>query len=197
MNSRDHLDHFALKAQREGYPARSVYKLKEIDERFLLIRPGKRVLDVGCSPGSWGLYVLRSYPMTPVVGVDIQDLGLDPPQHLSFYRLDIMSPEALAVLGPMAPFGTLMSDAAPNTSGHASVDVARSEALVEQVLFLARSLLEVGGNWVAKLFQGSGMQAIVKEARAVFETVRTFRPKAVRPESRETYLIGLSRKEML
>ncbi len=197
MTPRDHLDSYALRAQREGYPARSVYKLKEIDERFRVVRPGKTVLDVGSSPGSWSLYVLRRYPGTTVVGVDLQEMRLEAPQHFTFYQLDILSPDAESVLKTHAPFGTILSDAAPNTSGHAGVDVARSEALVEQVLLLARSLLEAGGHWVAKLFQGSGTQALLKETRAVFESVKTFRPKAVRSESRETYIVGLSRKENL
>lgn len=195
MNNREHLDHWALRAQREGYPARSVYKLREIDERFHVVAPGKPVLDVGSSPGSWSLYVLRRYPSLTVVGLDLQEMRLTAPERFHFFQVDALSPEADEYIATFAPFGTLLSDAAPNTSGNPSVDVARSEALVERALDWAATHLMAGGNLVAKLFQGSGTQSLLKAARALFATVKTVRPKAVRPESRETYIVGLGRKE--
>lgn len=194
MNPQNHLDHYALRAQKEGYPARSVYKLIEIEERFHILTPGKNVLDVGSCPGSWSLWVLRRYPATQVVGLDVQEMRITLPAKFHFFQVDVLSPEAEEAIRPFSPFGTFLSDAAPNTSGHATVDVARSEALVEQVLFWAQRYLEPGGNLVAKLFQGAGTQGILKMARTLFESVKPFRPKAVRPESRETYLVCLSKK---
>lgn len=194
MSARQEPDHWTLRARREGYPARSVFKLQELDRRLRLIRSGQAVLDVGASPGSWTLYVLRRYPQTPLVALDLCPLTIPARKDLTFYQLDIFSPEAAEAVGRHGPYGTILSDAAPATTGNSLVDTGRSEALVEQVLLWARLHLRPGGNLLAKVFQGSGQGRLVETARELFERVRVLRPEAVRSESREAYLVGLGRR---
>ena len=192
-NPRAVLDHYSLQAQKEGYPARSVYKLQEIQDRFQVFPREGRILDVGAAPGSWSLYVLRNTgPGAVLAAVDLKPLaaaGEDPRFH--FIQGDFFAPENLeAVLG-WGPYDTILSDAAPATTGNRTVDTSRSAGLVEGILYQARNLLKPGGNLVVKLFLGGEEQNLAAFFRESFRTVKMFKPKACRKESFETFLIGL------
>jgi 23S rRNA (uridine2552-2'-O)-methyltransferase len=185
-------DHWTQRAKKEGYPARSVYKLKEIEEKFGVLPRRGLVLDLGASPGSWTLFVLRhSGGRCAVVAADIAPLNLRPvPEGLVFHQGDICEPSLRRVLETEGPYDTLLSDAAPATTGNRAVDTARSEALVEEVLKIAREMLKPGGSCVVKIFQGGEQKRIMDGMKQIFAMVKAFKPKACRSESFETYFIG-------
>lgn len=194
-NSREKLDHYSLKAQKEGYPARSVYKLEELQQKYQILKPNQKVLDVGSSPGSWSLYVLRKWKPLGVWGVDLNPVNMGAlPEKFHFHQGDIHDPKLEQILKNAGPFDTILSDAAPLTTGNRLVDTGRSYNLCERVVMLCGSLLAPGGNVVVKIFQGGDekqLEALLKEG---FTTVKNFKPKAVRGDSMETYYLGLGKK---
>lgn len=194
---RDKADSFTLRARKEGYPARSVYKLEEINQAHKLIKPGDSVLDVGAAPGSWTLFTHRELikGRGRIVAVDLNPLGLDPvPPTVTSFVGDAFSKDIRARLVELGPYDTIISDAAPMTTGNRTVDTTRSEWLAEQVVFLATEQLKTGGNLVIKIFQGGGQEEILKNMRTIFKKAKAFKPKACRDDSFEIYLIGLEKK---
>ncbi|MDR2738216.1 MAG: RlmE family RNA methyltransferase [Treponema sp.] len=199
-------DHWSLKAQKEGYPARSVYKLKEMDEKFGLFRsragsPALKVLDLGAAPGSWSLYVLRKLERRCLLtAVDLSplsrqyDKGLFEGENCCFIRGDITALETLDAVRARGPFNLVISDAAPATMGNRSVDTLRSLDLAEAVLGYAETALVSGGSLAVKVFQGGNTAAILKRIRELFKTGKSFKPEACRSESFETYYLGLGKK---
>jgi 23S rRNA (uridine2552-2'-O)-methyltransferase len=236
MASYEKLDFWSIKAQKEGYPARSVYKLIEIDGKFGVLgkpqhnreqnrgseRNRPRLLDLGAAPGSWSLYLLRRFkPAVParvkaaggdagsseqpapfLAAADLQDLsrrfdkGLFDRKDFFFVRGDFTSEEVRNVLFSRGPYTVLLSDAAPATTGNRTVDTRRSLALAEQVLGYADSVLAPGGSLVMKVFQGSGAESLLARLRERFTSARSFKPKACRSDSFETYFLGLGKKEL-
>ncbi len=187
-------DPYTAKAKKEGYPARSVYKLEEIDRRLRLVRPGLRVLDLGAAPGSWTRYLADKVgPRGAVVALDLNPLKITAPPHVTQREIDLLACplEDLAALGP---FDLVVSDMAPHTSGLRDQDVARSEELVERAIAIADVTLCAGGAFVAKIFQGGGFDQVRASLRARYDTVRGIKPEASRKESSEIYLVGLGRK---
>ncbi|MGI6466907.1 MAG: RlmE family RNA methyltransferase [Sphaerochaetaceae bacterium] len=194
---RDSADYYTLKAQKEGYPARSVYKLEEIQQRHQIIKKGDTVLDIGAAPGSWTLYTHRKLikGIGTIVAVDLKPLNLSPiPPTIVSFTGDAFSKEIQEKLEKYKPFDAIISDAAPNTTGNKMVDTLRSEALVEQVIEFSKENLKEGGNLVVKLFQGSGEKELLEKLRALFEKAKGFKPKASRSDSYEIFLIGLGKK---
>lgn len=197
-SKRNLADSYTLKARKEGYPARSVYKLEEIQQKFKIMKKNSRVLDVGAAPGSWTLYLQRKIvgEKGSIVAIDLNPLGLTRvPPNVTFLQGDAFSKENRAKLVELGPYDTIVSDAAPMTTGNRSVDTSRSEWLCEQVFYLALEQLRDGGNLVLKIFQGGGSQSLMKEMRLYFEKVRAFKPKACRKDSFETYMIAFNKKK--
>ncbi len=194
---RDKADFFTKRAHKEGYPARSVYKLEEIQANNNIIKPGDSVLDVGAAPGSWSLYTHRELikGKGKIISVDLNPLSINPiPPTITFFQGDAFSNDIRAKLVENGPYDTIISDAAPKTTGNRSVDTARSENLAEQVLYLATEHLKQHGNLVIKIFQGGGQQEILKQMRTIFKKAKTTKPKACRSDSFEIFLIGLDKK---
>ncbi|AEF86212.1 ribosomal RNA large subunit methyltransferase J [Treponema primitia ZAS-2] len=205
-------DHWALKAQKEGYPARSVYKLKEMDEKFSLLRPlagsagngrpaSLKVLDLGAAPGSWSLYVLRKLDRRCLLtAADLSplsrqyDQGLFDGDNFRFTQGDITEPGVRDALLAQGPFNLVISDVAPATTGNRSVDTLRSLALAEEVLAYGETALAAGGSLLVKVFQGGDTASLLKRIRELFKTGKSFKPEACRSESFETYYVGLGRK---
>ncbi|MCL2720677.1 MAG: RlmE family RNA methyltransferase [Treponema sp.] len=209
-------DFWQLKARKEGYPARSVYKLKEIDEKFNLFNVNvkiegkaavKRVLDIGAAPGSWSLYVLRKFacgkgflaaadlcPLSREFDNDSKNKGLFDGSNFFFIQGDVTEDDVRKTILSKGPYTVIISDAAPNTTGSHMVDAARSIELSQTVISYGETALAPGGNLVLKVFQGSGIDALLKHMRTLFKTVKTFKPQACRGESMETYFIGLGKK---
>jgi len=195
-NSYEKPDFWSKKAFSEGYPARSVYKLKEMDEKFSLIKKGYRVLDLGAAPGSWTTYVLRALGETgTVTAIDLSPLSKDvKADNLAFFQGDLYSDAIRAEAIKRGPYNLVICDAAPATTGNRTVDTARSSGLVELAIFYAEQMLSPGGNFVVKVFQGGGEQQHLTALRRLFSSARGFKPVACRAESFETYLIGLGKK---
>jgi 23S rRNA (uridine2552-2'-O)-methyltransferase len=185
-------DHYAKRARSEGYPARSVYKLEEIDKRFNIIKKGARVLDIGASPGSWSMYAARLVGRDGhVVGVDLQDEKPDlPEKSFTFIRGDAFTDPVLEKIRNLGPYRCLLSDAAPSTTGNRTVDTARSYDLVEQFIGLAAQILAPGGNLVAKIFQGGDERELLEVLKTEFTVARIFKPKSSRKESFEVFLVA-------
>lgn len=187
-------DHYFQRAKRENYPARSVYKLMELDKQFRLLRPGLTVLDLGATPGSWTLYAAKKVgPSGRVLAVDRNPTSTVFPGNVTFLVSDALEPggEFLAALEAMKPFGLVVSDMAPNTTGSRLTDQARSLELVERALALAGACLIHGGHFVAKVFQGPDVKAFLEAMRPAFEKVKTAKPQSSRSESFEQFIVGL------
>lgn len=181
-------DHYTRKAQSEGLAARSYFKLEELDQRFGLLREGLGVLDLGCAPGSWLQYIAKKIgPKGEAWGVDLQPVALSLPAYVHVLQADVFSELE------WSPVDLIVSDMAPSTSGDHGGDSARSAALVERALDLARMLLRPGGNLLAKYLEGSDMPALALRFRAGFSRFVRFRPKATRKHSTEVFLLGLGR----
>jgi 23S rRNA (uridine2552-2'-O)-methyltransferase len=187
-------DPYHQRAKKEGFAARAIYKLEEIDDKHPLFRPGGAVLDLGCRPGSWLQYAAKKVgPKGALVGIDRTALDVViPGARILVGDVFTVTPAELA--GDLHSFDTVLSDMAPDTSGIRSMDQARSEALFERALELAEQLLVPGGNFVGKIFQGPDFQKLLARCRAGFTKGVAFKPKGSRPESPEQYIVALGRK---
>jgi 23S rRNA (uridine2552-2'-O)-methyltransferase len=188
----DRHDAYYRRAKQEGYAARSIYKLEEIDKKFKLLRRGDHVLDLGCAPGSWLQYAVGAVgEKGRVVGIDLLPVRLTLAPNVTILQGDAFEtpPEAYG-----GAFDVVLSDMAPDTTGVRSLDQARSEALFERALEIAESTLAPGGNFVGKLFQGPDFQKLLQRVRGGFAEARTVKPAGSRKESIEQYVVGLGRK---
>lgn len=184
-------DHYARRAKKEKWLARSVYKLQEIDNKFKLIRKGNRLLDLGCCPGSWAQYALKKVGnQGEVVGIDLNRPDQLLMESFRFIQADVMSLEAQWLTGEISPRDVVLSDLAPPTTGIASTDTNRSIALAKKALEIACALLKKNGSFVCKIFEGEEIKTFKSEVAGDFRQVRLFRPKATRKRSREVYLVG-------
>ncbi|MCS7074619.1 MAG: RlmE family RNA methyltransferase [Bacteroidia bacterium] len=186
-------DHYFKKAKQENYLARSVYKLKEINERFKLIKPGMNILDLGASPGSWSQYASEQVGLQgKVVGIDITPITLQLPNAI-FLTADINAPDTPSRIEAegISQFQMVISDMAPKTTGVKVTDQARSFQLCEMALWTARKYLANGGHFICKLFHGSEFEDFRKDLRKSFRKVEILRPQSTRKESKEIFLIGI------
>ncbi len=187
-------DLFRTRARAEGYVARAVYKLKEIDEKYRLFKPGQRVLDLGCSPGSWLQYITgRVGPRGLVLGVDTAPLAIPVAPPLSFLQGEVESLDLEMIAGVSPVFDVVVSDLAPKTTGVRQVDQQRSLNLARQALELALRLLKPGGHFLVKIFAGPDLPELEAALRQGFRTLRRVKPAGSRAASRELYLLGLNR----
>ncbi|MCX7606057.1 MAG: RlmE family RNA methyltransferase [Bacteroidia bacterium] len=185
-------DPYFRRAKEEGYLARSVYKLQEIDVRYKLLRPGIHVIDLGAAPGSWTQYVIqKGGPTARVFAVDIQPLRWSSPQ-VEFLQMDVFSSQVERDVEERKCDG-LLSDMAPATTGSRATDQVRSAMLVHRSLQLAFLGVRPGGFWVAKLLEGPERETLLREAQALFADVHVYRPKSTRKGSTECFLVGRGR----
>jgi 23S rRNA (uridine2552-2'-O)-methyltransferase len=187
-------DHYVHEARRLGYRSRAVFKLKELNERDHLLKPGMIVVDLGAAPGGWSEYARPLLgPKGRLVALDI--LPMEPINGVEFicgdFREDSVL-QSLQALAPPAGVDLVMSDIAPNISGIDAADQAASVYLAELALEFAKERLRPGGNLLTKLFQGEGFDEYLRQLRGCFKTVQIRKPKASRPRSREVYLLARS-----
>ena len=188
-------DHYFHKAKRDGYVARSAYKLEEIDKKNKLLRQGNLVLDLGCSPGSWLQYAAGKVgEKGQVLGVDLKAVKLSLPKNVKVLQADIfeMTVKHLEINGGMVD--VILSDMAPKTTGIRDMDAQRSFALNQQVLELSGDLLRPYGALLVKAFQGAPLEKLRREFSNSFAQVKLCKPKSSRSESVEIFLLGLSKK---
>jgi len=185
-------DPWVKQAQIDGYRSRASYKLLELLDKDKLLRPGMLVMDLGSAPGGWSQVVARKLGSKGrVLATDI--LPMDAIEHVEFIQGDFTDEgvfqQILTALGGDKP-ELVLSDIAPNISGVDAADQASSIYLVELALDMARQVLKPGGSFVAKLFQGEGSDAWIKDLRSSFEKVVIRKPEASRPRSREVYVVA-------
>jgi 23S rRNA (uridine2552-2'-O)-methyltransferase len=188
-------DPYVAEARRLGYRSRAAFKLLELDDRFHVLKPGGRVLDLGAAPGGWTqVAVARTKAESGrgrVVGIDI--LAMDPMPGATILQADFLSdqvPTAIkSALG--GPADAVLSDMAAPATGHASTDHIRIVALAEAAYAFAKEVLAPGGSFIAKVFQGGTERSLLEELRRDFESVRHAKPPASRAESAEVYVVAL------
>jgi len=182
-------DPYVRRAQEEGYRARAAYKLKEIDEKFHVLKRGARVIDLGSAPGGW-LQVVSEHGASKMVGIDL--LPVDPVAGAVIFLGDINEPgmtdKLVAALGEKPTL--VLSDMAANTVGHKQTDHVRTVGLAEMAAQFAVDNLVKGGTFVAKVFQGGAQGELLALLKANFDDVRHWKPPASRSESPETFVIA-------
>ena len=193
----DPRDRFFLQAKKEGYRARSAYKLDEMQKRFRLLKHGDRVLDLGAAPGGFCQVAAQAVGAKGyVLGVDLEPIPPLPPP-IETWVADAFTPELLEKLRKdgRAPYDAVLSDLAPKTSGVHGTDEARSIGLAERALGLACEVLKPGGLFVVKLFMGGGFEEYRALCRKCFQTIKIVKPEAsVARRSKELYLVCLELK---
>ncbi len=195
----DRHDHFYRQAKKEGFAARSIYKLDEIDSDYRILHKGDVVVDLGCAPGSWMQYVEeRVLPGGRGYGIDLLPVKVAFGPHVRTIVGDAFAVtlEDLtdSPAGALPRVDVVLSDMAPNTTGIRSVDQARSMALSERALEVAVRLLRPGGRFVVKVLEGGDMKSFVTACQEAFVTVKIRRPKSTRDGSTETFVVGLGRR---
>jgi 23S rRNA (uridine2552-2'-O)-methyltransferase len=182
-------DPYSAKARAQGYRSRAAFKLAEIDDRFRLLTPGARVVDLGLAPGGWTQIALER-KVAAVVGVDL--LPVEPIPPAIILQMDFTDPAC----GPLlierlgGPPDVVLSDMAPNTVGHRKTDHLRIMGLIEAAADFAIQVLKPGGAFVAKAFQGGETSEVMTLLKRNFANVRNVKPKASRAESSEVYLVA-------
>lgn len=191
-------DAYVKRAQRDGYRARAAYKLIEIDDRDHLIRPGMTIVDLGSAPGSWSqVAVQRLKGQGKVIALDL--LEMSPIPGIQFIQGDFREQTVLDQLETALdgkPVDLVIADMAPNISGISHVDQANAMYLTELALDFSYKWLKPGGQFLVKVFNGSGFEEIVRNMRQGFDKVATRKPKASRDRSSEVYLLGSGRRGM-
>jgi 23S rRNA (uridine2552-2'-O)-methyltransferase len=181
-------DPYVAKAGEKGYRSRAAFKLVEIDEKMKLLKKGMTVVDLGAAPGGWTQVALEKG--CRVIALDILDM--DEITGSEFIKLDFMddtAPEKLkAMIGGQADL--VISDMAPNTTGHQQTDHLRIMGLVEAALLFATEVLKPGGVFVTKIFQGGAQKELMDELKKNFKTIKIIKPPASRKESSEQYLVA-------
>jgi 23S rRNA (uridine2552-2'-O)-methyltransferase len=184
-------DPYVARARREGVRSRAAYKLAELDDKYRLLKPGARIVDLGAAPGGWSeIAARRVAPHGRVVAIDILDMK--PIAGVTFERLDFLDPAAPARLRAMlgGEADVVLSDMAANATGHRQTDHLRIMALAEAAAAFAREVLARGGAFLCKVLQGGTEAALLAELKRDFESVRHVKPPASRSDSAELYLLA-------
>jgi 23S rRNA (uridine2552-2'-O)-methyltransferase len=187
-------DPYVAEARRLGYRSRAAFKLIELDDRFRLLRPGQRVVDLGCSPGGWTQVAVERVDARNgrgiVVGIDLDETA--PLSGAALLSADIRDPRARAAIATaLGGFADIvLSDMAPPATGHAATDHLRVALLVEEAFAFASEILKPGGAFLAKVFQGGAEGALLAELKRAFAEIRHAKPPASRAESAETYVVA-------
>lgn len=192
-------DHYAQKAKKEKFPARSVYKLKEIQQKFKLIKKGDTVLDLGCAPGSWAKYAAElAGAEGRVIGIDLKKVSERFAANTRIIIGDVIElaekdKENLAeIIG--TGYNVVLSDMAPATTGRKDVDAARSYYLCMAALAIAQKVLAPTGCFVSKIFQGEDFEEFKDAVCKSFDRQKIFKPQSCRKESKEIYIIGIGKR---
>lgn len=184
-------DPYVARARAEGYRSRAAFKLIELDDKFRILKPGARILDLGAAPGGWSQIAKeRAGASSHIVGVDILDM--DPLAGVILMKLDVQDKDAPAKIREAlgGPADVVLSDMAAATTGHRATDHIRTVALVELALETALDVLKPGGVFVGKVFQGGATPELLAQLRAAFADVRHVKPPASRAASVELYFVA-------
>lgn len=188
-------DHYTQRAKKEQFPARSVYKLQEIQKKYNIIKKGNNVLDLGCAPGSWLLYTADlTGNKGRVIGIDLMPVTVNVPPHVRVYTGDTLSLDDDFFKSLGTDFNVVISDMAPSTTGNKFVDSIRSFDLCNRALAISQMTLATGGSFICKIFQGEDFKTFIDLVRSVFKNHKIFKPKSSRKTSKEIYVIGFGKK---
>jgi 23S rRNA (uridine2552-2'-O)-methyltransferase len=183
-------DRFTRAAKEAGFPARSVFKLEDIDRRARLLRTGMTVLDLGSAPGSWTMYAAARIAQSgKLLAVDLAPMRIPLPANSRFVQGDALS-LANDDLARFAPYDVVLSDMAPNTTGNRVTDQTRSYELFLRALAVAAKLGKIGGSFVGKIFMSDDLPAARAEVRRLYESERLIRPEGTRAGSTEIFVLG-------
>jgi 23S rRNA (uridine2552-2'-O)-methyltransferase len=194
-------DPYVARAKREGYRSRAAYKLAEIDDRFHLLKPGARVVDLGAAPGGWSQIAAARVGAEEgrgrVVAIDL--LEMQPLPGVDFLHLDFLDADAPAKLKAMAggPVDVVLSDMAANATGHRKTDHLRIMGLAETAAHFAGEVLKPGGAFLAKVLQGGTEGALLADLKRSFATVKHVKPAASRSDSAELYVLATGFRQAL
>ncbi|MDR1071484.1 MAG: RlmE family RNA methyltransferase [Rickettsiales bacterium] len=197
-------DPYVERAKKEGFRARAAYKLAELDDRFHMLENARVVVDLGAAPGSWAQYAKRTRPNARVIAMDL--LPIKPIEGVEFYQGDFTGDAALAWLDSRLAAGggaqprkrlcdAVLSDMAPNTTGHQRTDHLRQTTLLEYAFDFAKNNLRHGGSFVAKSFTGGTTPSLLAEIKKVFQEVHHVKPAASRKDSVEMFIVALGFRE--
>lgn len=190
-------DAYSRQAKKEKFPARSVYKLKEIQQKYNLINKGDLVLDLGCYPGSWLLYAAKLAGNTgKVIGIDLKPIAIDVPQNVTIYERDVFSIDDRWLDDLGLNFNVVLSDMASATTGNKTVDAARSLNLCQAALSIAKKTLLANGFFVCKIFQSQDVKAFMGQVKAAFRVCKMLKPRSSRKASKEIFVVGLGFKRL-
>jgi 23S rRNA (uridine2552-2'-O)-methyltransferase len=191
-------DPYVARAKREGWRSRAAFKLLEIDDKYRLLRPGSRVVDLGAAPGGWSQVAVqrvnalgeKGKPQGKIVGIDLLDI--EPLSGVTFAVMDFLEDDAPDRLKAMmgGPADVVMSDMAANATGHKKTDHLKIVALAELAIAFAREVLAPGGSFVAKVLQGGTESTLLADLKRDFAVVRHVKPAASRADSAELYVLG-------
>ena len=190
INPYEKPDFYSKKAKEEGYAARSIYKLKEIQEKFNLIKKNHKILDLGCAPGSWSQYSSKLVGNEGlVVGIDYKEIKVNLPNAI-FIQGSFLDEENKAKIKEYSPFDGVISDMAPDTEGDRLTDCFNSSELVKEAVNFSYDYLKKGGYFIAKIFQGGDEKTIFAELKEAFKEVKWFKPDSTRKISFEIFIIA-------
>ncbi len=183
---------YTILAKKEGHPARSIYKLKEIDEKYKIIKEGDWVLDLGCAPGSWLLYISQKVGNKgKVIGVDIEEIKISKKANIVFVKKSVFD---LKESDFKDKFNVVVSDLSPKISGIKFLDTGKSLELTEKSFEIAKLILLLGGNFICKIFESELSNEFFKKVKNCFGFTKRLRPKAIIKRSKEFYIIGIGFK---
>jgi 23S rRNA (uridine2552-2'-O)-methyltransferase len=190
-------DHYSEQAKKERYPARSVYKLKQAQRKFRLIRKDDQVLDLGCSPGSWLLYAAElTGKRGKVLGIDLKPVTIKIPSQAETLKADILTIDRAWIENEDLAnrFNVVLSDMAPATTGNKMIDAERSYQLCQAALNIAQMALRPDGSFICKIFQGEEFKKFSDSVRSRFKNHKIFKPQSSRKESKEIFILGMGFK---
>jgi len=185
-------DPYVKQAKLDGFRSRAVYKIQEIDENLKLFAPGQKIVDLGAAPGSWCQYIVKKVGgKASIVGVDL--LPIKPIEHCQFVEGDFTEDDVLEQMLRLLggdKMDIVLSDMAPNSTGHTKTDHIRIMYMLELALDFAIENLKPGGTFICKVLRGGTERELLDAAKKHFEKVKHFKPEASREESTEMYLIA-------
>ncbi len=184
-------DHLTRRARSENYPARSVYKLEEIQNKFKVIKKNDQILDLGCAPGSWLLYASKQVGSGGrVLGIDLSPVDIKLPENVTAVKENVLTFENLSLVDEGMCFNVVLSDMAPATTGRKDVDAIKSYELCCMALAVAEKYLMVSGHFICKIFQGNDFKEFEKKVKSKFKECKIFKPDSCRKQSKEIYMIA-------
>ena len=184
-------DHYSRRAKEEKWLARSVYKLEEIDRKYKLLYHKPLILDLGCYPGSWSQYCIKTIRKKgEVIGIDLKRPDQFSSPIFRFIEADILTSNIEWLARQIGKRDLVLSDMAPKTTGVSLADTSRSMELAQKALEIALTVLKKDGHFLCKIFEGEDLKSFTERSADHFRHVRLIRPEAIRKRSREVYVLG-------